>query len=247
MYYGNDIEPNRSHKTMRAIKATRQHVVQTHNPSSIQPGQMLQVRFPNIGSDDVIVPGSFFISGALKITSTKDPKRTGVLNIGRKIVKTLKVYFESNEVLSISNYDKIMTYFDLWLAKSRWIPKGIQTAKALALRVAAKNATGDVEETAIAKTLSNRFQIPIDFELLKNVGPYHQHSLPDKLEIQLTFNDAKSIVLGSTTALAAAVDPDYNYSMVDIGTEWDQITGSTLASSMASQYRMFAFPFTRIL
>jgi len=63
----------------------------------------------------------------------------------------------------------------------------------------------------------------------------------------LTFNDAKKIVLGSTTALAAAVDPDYNYSMVDIGTEWDQITGSTLASSMASQYRMFAFPFTRIL
>jgi len=84
-----------------------------------------------------------------------------------------------------------MTYFDLWLskkAKSRRIPQGIQTAKGLALRVAAKDATEDVEETAVAKTLSNRFQIPIDFELLKNVGPYHQHSLADKLEIQLTFN-----------------------------------------------------------
>jgi len=241
--YGEDIKPNRSHKTMRATRATRQHVVQTHNPSSIQPGQTLQVRFPNIGPDDVIVPGSFFISGALKITSVKDSKRTVVPNIGRKIVKTLKVYFESKEVLSINNYDEIMTYFDLWLskkAKSRRIPQGIQTAKGLALRVGAKDATGDAEETAIAKTLGNRFQIPIDFELLKNVGPYHQHSLADKLEIQLTFNDAKSIVFGSTSTLAAANDSDYNYSMVDIRTEWDQITDSELARSMANQYQRFA-------
>jgi len=76
---------------------------------------MLQVRFPNIGPDDVIVLGSFFISGALKLTSTKDPRRTVVPNVRRKIIKTLKVYFESNEVLSISNYDEVMSYFDLWL------------------------------------------------------------------------------------------------------------------------------------
>jgi len=95
--------------------------------------------------------------------------------------------------------------------------------------------------------LSNRFQIPIDFELLKNVGPYHQHSLADKLEIQLTFNDAKSIVLGSTSTFAAANDAEYNYSMIDIRTEWDQITDSELARSVASQYRMFALSFMRML
>jgi len=95
--------------------------------------------------------------------------------------------------------------------------------------------------------LSNRFQIPIDFELLKNVGPYHQHSLADKLEIQLTFNDAKSIVLGSTSTFAAANDAEYNYSMIDIRTEWDQITDSELARSVASQYQMFALSFMRML
>ena len=110
-----------------------------------------------------------------------------------------------------------------------------------------EDATGNVEETAIAKTLSNRFQILIDFELLNKVGPYHQHSLAVKLEIQLTFNDAKSIVLGSTSTLAAANDSDYNYSMVDIRTEWDQITDPELARSMANQYQRFALPFTRIL
>jgi len=248
--YGEDIEPRRMYKTMRAIRATRQHVVQTHNPSSIQPGQMLQIRFPNIGPNDVIVPGSFVVSGALKITSAKDPKRTVVPNIGRKIVKTLKVYFKGNEVLSINNYDEIMTYFDLWLskkAKSWRIPQGIQTAKGLALRVGAKDATGDIEKIAIAKTLGDRFQIPIDFELLNNVGPFHQHSLADKLEIQLTFNDPKSIVLGSTATLAAAPDADYNYSMVDIKTEWDQITDFNPAHRMASKYQKFALPFTRII
>ena len=38
----------------------QQHVVVTHNPSSIEPGQTLQVRFPNLGENNVIAPGSFF-------------------------------------------------------------------------------------------------------------------------------------------------------------------------------------------
>ena len=95
----------------------RQHVVLTHNPSSIDPGQTLQVRFPNLGPTDVIVPGSFFISFALNLTSAKDPARTVVPNVGRKIIKTLRIYFEGNEVISVSNYDEIMTYYDFWLSK----------------------------------------------------------------------------------------------------------------------------------
>ena len=118
----------------------------------------------------------------------------------------------------------------------------------MALRVTSKDATGDVEETAIAKTLGNRFRIPIDFELLNSVGPYHQHSLADKLEIQLTFNDAKSIILGSTSALAAANDADYGYMFTDIRTEWDQITHEDIASSMAMQYHeKFPVPFRRLV
>jgi len=169
-----------------------------------------------------------------------------VPNVGGKIIKTLKVLFESNEVLSISNYDEVMSYFDLWLSKK---DKSRQTEKGLALRVGSKDATGDVEETAIGKTLGNRFRIPIDFELLNSVEPYHQHSLADKLEIQLTFNDDKWIILGSTAALAAANDADYGYTFTDIRTEWDQITDSAdsdIARSMAI-YQMFALPFTRIV
>ena len=55
-----DINPNRSTRIMRAERAHRLHVVLTHNPRSIEPGQTLQVRFPNLGDHDVIAPGSFF-------------------------------------------------------------------------------------------------------------------------------------------------------------------------------------------
>ena len=243
-----DINPNRSNRIMKAERAHRQHVVLTHNPSSIEPGQSLQVRFPNLGNTEVIVPGSFFISFALNLKGRKDEARSVVPNIGRKIIKTFKIFFEGNEVLSINNYDEIMTYMDFWLSKkdkARRVFQGIDDADALKLRVNSKGATGDAGKTAVAKTFGNRFRIPIDFELLNDIGPYHQASLNDKLEIRLTFNDKKAVILGSSPTLAAAADADYDYSVTDIRTEWDQITSPGLASSMRSVYQGLALPFTR--
>ena len=99
----------------------------------------------------------------------------------------------------------------------------------------------------MAKKFGNRFRIPIDFELLNDIGPYHQASLDDKLEIKLTFNDKKAIILGSTPALAAADDADYDYFVTDIKTEWDQITSPSLASLMSSIYQNgLALPYTRV-
>ena len=244
-----DINPHRSSRVMRAERAHRAHIVLTHNPSSIEPGQTLQVRFPILGDHDVIAPGSFFISFALNLKSKKDEARSVVPNVGRKIIKTFKIYFEGNEVLSINNYDEIMAYRDFWLAKkdkARRAFQGIDDADALKLRVASKGATGDAGKTAVAKTFGNRFRIPIDFELLNDIGPFHQASLADKLEIKLTFNDKKAVILGSTSTLSAAADADYDYSVTDIQTEWDQITSPALASSMRSVYQRLALPFTRV-
>ena len=95
----------------------------------------------------------------------------------------------------------------------------------------------------MAKTFGNRFRIPIDFELLNDIGPYHQASLADKLEIKLTFNDSKAVILGSTPTLAGAADSDYDYSVTDIRTECDQITSPALARSV---YQRLALPFTRV-
>ena len=91
-----------------------------------------------------------------------------------KSSKRSKFISKGNEVLSISNYDEIKTYMDFWLAKkdkARRVFQGIDDADALKLRVASKGATGDAGKTAVAKTFGNRFRIPIDFELLNDIGP----------------------------------------------------------------------------
>ena len=55
MEYGKRLNPEHSLRTPKGIKGTRQKVIVTHNPSEIDQNQELLVRFPNLGSDDIIV------------------------------------------------------------------------------------------------------------------------------------------------------------------------------------------------
>ena len=55
MEYGNKLNPERSLQTSHGIKGTGQKVIVTHNRSQIDQNQLLLFRFPNLGSDDVIV------------------------------------------------------------------------------------------------------------------------------------------------------------------------------------------------
>ena len=90
----------------------------THNPSEIDQNQILLVRFPNLGNDDVIISGTANLSFNIELTSTTDPNRTQVSNICRAIIKKLAVKFEGNKILSIDNYDVFACYRDLWKTKS---------------------------------------------------------------------------------------------------------------------------------
>ena len=56
---GNLLDPTRRLKTPLGIKGDKSTVIITNNPSSIEPNQMLTIRFPNLGPDDVIVPGTY--------------------------------------------------------------------------------------------------------------------------------------------------------------------------------------------
>ena len=60
----------------------------------IDQNQNLLVKFPNLGSDDVIIPGTANLSFNTEFTSTADPNRTLVSNIGRAIIKKLALKFE---------------------------------------------------------------------------------------------------------------------------------------------------------
>ena len=111
------IKPEHSLRTPKGIEGIRQKVIVTHNPSVIDQNQDLLVRFPNLGSDDVIIPGMANLSFNIELTSTADPNRTIVSNIGRAIIKKLAVKFEGNEILSIDNY-VFACYRDLWKSKT---------------------------------------------------------------------------------------------------------------------------------
>ena len=121
MEYGNKLNPERSLRTAKGIKGTRQKVIVTHNPSEICQNQLLMVNFPNLASDDVIIPGTANLSFNTELTSTADPNRTLVSNIGRAIVQKLAVKFEGNEILCIDDFDIFVCYRDLWKTKSEKI------------------------------------------------------------------------------------------------------------------------------
>ena len=105
MEYGKRLNPECSLRTPKGIKGTRQKVIVTHNPSEVDQAQLLEVKFPNLGSDDIIVPGTVNLSLNIELSSTVDPNRTLVSNIGRAIVKKLAVRFDGNEIMSIDDYD----------------------------------------------------------------------------------------------------------------------------------------------
>ena len=118
MEYRERLNPEWSLETPKGIKGTRQKVIVTHNPSEIDQAQELLVRFLNLGSDDVIIPGTANLSFNIELTSTVDANRTLVSNIGRAIIKKLAVKFEGNEIMSVDDFDVLACYRDLWKTKS---------------------------------------------------------------------------------------------------------------------------------
>ena len=109
--YGKQLKPNHSLRKANGIEGIRQKVIVIHNPSKIDQNQLLLVRFPNLGIDDVIIPGMANLCFNIELTATTDLNRTLVSNIGRAIIKQLAVKFEGNEILSIDNYDVFACLF----------------------------------------------------------------------------------------------------------------------------------------
>ena len=180
MEYGKRLNPEHSLRTPKGMKGTRQKVIVTHNPSEIDQAQELLVRFPNLGSDDVIIPGTANLSFNIELSSTLEANRTLVSNIGRAIIKKLAVKFEGNEIMSIDDYDIFGCYQDLWKTKSEKrnaIQQGIIsndgcTENCIKLRINAgnKDAT-NAQDKAITDAYGNKFIIPLDFEMLDSADP----------------------------------------------------------------------------
>ena len=239
MEYGKLLNPERSLRMPKGIKGTRQKVIVTHNPSEIDQAQELLVRFPNLGSDDVIIPGMVNLSFNVELTSAIDANRTLVSNIGRAVVKKLAVKFEGNEIMSVDNFDVFACYRDLWQTKSEKrnaIRQGIISAdgcmeNCIELRINAgdKNAS-NTQDKAIADAYRNKFIIPLDFEMLDSAAPYYQAGLGNRLCYELTFNDYNRV---KNTGVSSPKVPDAKYKITDISLEYEITTQPDLARDLS--------------
>ena len=204
MEYGKGLNPEHSLRTPKGIKGTRQKVIVTHNPSEIDQAQELLVRFPNLGSDDVIIPGTANFSFNIELTSTVDANRTLVSNIGRAIIKKLAVKFEGNEIMSVDDFDLLACYRDLWKTKPEKrnairqciISTDGCMENCIKLRINAgnKDATNVQDKAIHADAYRNKFIIPLDFEMLDSAAPYYQAGLGNRLCYELTFNDYNRVI-----------------------------------------------------
>ena len=164
----------------------------------IDQAQLLEVKFPNLGIDNIIIPGMVNLSFNIELTSTADPKRMLVSNIGRSIIKKLAIKFEGNEIMSVDNFGILACCRDLWKTASEMknaIRQGIIstdgctiTCMRLRINAADKSAT-PAEDKAIVDAYKNKFIIPLNFEMLDSSAPYYQVGLGNRLCYEITFND----------------------------------------------------------
>ena len=252
MEYGKRLNPECSLRTPKGIKGTRQKVIVTHNPSEIDQAQELLVRFPNLGSDDVIIPITANLSFNIELTSTVDTNRTLVSNIGRAIIKKLAVKFEGNEIMSIDNFDVFACYQDLWKTKSEKrnairqviISNDGCMENCIKLRInAGDKSTGNAQDKAIADAYRNKFIIPLDFEMLDSAAPYYQAGLRNRL-YELTFNDYNQV---TKSRVSSPKVPDAKYKITDISLEYEIVTQPDLTRSIRSEYQHMALLYDRIL
>ena len=250
MEYGNKLNPERSLRTAKGIKGSRQKVIVTHSLSEIGQNQLLTVKFPNLASDDVIVPGTANHSFNIELTSTADTKRKLVSNIGRAIIQKLAVRFEGNEILCIDNFDILTYYRDLWKTKSEKVNAVRQsiisidgnTENCMKFRTnASDKSPGNAKDKAIADAYGNKFIIPLDFEMLQSVMPYYKAGLGNRLCYEITTNYYNRVINFTVAS------PDAMYKITDISLEYKIVTQPNLARHISDEYQSMVPLYDRVI
>ena len=76
----------------------------------IDQNELLMGKFPNLGSDDIIIQGTVNLSFNIELSSEADSNRLLVSNIGRAIVKMLSGKFDGNLIFDLNAFDVFACY-----------------------------------------------------------------------------------------------------------------------------------------
>ena len=246
MEVGNKLNPQRSYRKGFALKGLRQHIIKTNNPSTIGPGELLTIRFPNLKENQVTIPKTTKLTFNIVLAGT-DKTRTLVKNLGRNIIRKLVVKLEGNEIISIDDYDVLCSYYDCWKGtteRANDVFQGIveadgQTENAIKHRINAADKASNARDETVASIYDNRFCIPLDFEILESTIPFYQYGLGSRLTYELTFNDYGDVI--------KSTEDDATYTISNISLEFDTITNSSLASQIRTEYMKYSILYDRIL
>ena len=235
MEVGDKLNPQRSYR-----KGLRQHIIKTNNPSTICPGELLTVTFPDLKENQVIIPSTTKLTFNISLAGT-DVNRTLLGNLGRNIIRKLVVKLEGNEIISTDDYDILYSFYDCWKTateRHNAIFQGIveaegQTENAIKHWINATDKAGNAKDQTVASTYDNRFCIPLDFEILETSLPLYQYGLGSRLTYELTFADYSDVI--------KAMDPDATYTISNISLEFD-----TIASQIRTEYMKSSILYDRI-
>ena len=246
MEVGDKLNPQRSYRKGFALKGLHQHIIKTNNPSTIGPGELLTVRFPNLKENQVIVPSTTKLTFNISLVGT-DVNRTLVGKLGKNIIRKLVVTLEGNEIISINDYNVLYSYYDCWKCKTEGLNavfQGIveadsQTEGAIKHRINAGDKANNAKDQTVASIYDNRFCIPLDFEILESSLPLYQYGLGSCLTYKLTFADYSDVI--------KANKPDATYTISNISLEFDTIINASLAGQIRTEYMKSSILYDRIL
>ena len=88
----------------------------------------------------------------------------------------------------------------------------------------------NAQDKAIVDAYSNKFIIPLDFEMLDSAMPYYQAGLRNRLSYKLKFNDYNRVIK------SAVASTDAKYKITDISLEYDIVTQPDLARFIKAEY-----------
>ena len=246
MEVGDKLNPQRSYRKGFALKGLSQHIIKTNNPSTIGPGELLIVRFPDLKENQVIIPSTTKLTFNISLAGT-DVNKTLVGNLGRNIIRKLVVKLEGNEIISIDDYDVLYSYYDCWKCKTERLNsvfQGIvdadgQTENAIRHRINSGDKANNAKDQTVASIYDNRFSIPLDFEIFESSLPLYQYGLGSHLTYELTFADYSDVI--------KATNPDTTYTISNISLEFDAIINASLASQIRTEYMKSSILYDRIL
>ena len=246
MELGDKLNPQRSYRKGFALKGLRQHIIKTNNPSTIGPGELLTVRFPDLKENQVTIPSTTKLTFNITLAGT-DVNRTLVKNLGRNIIRKLVVKLDGNEIISIDDHDVLFSYIDSWKTvteRRNAVFQGIvetdgQTENAIKHQINSGDKANNAKDETVASIYDNRFCIPLDFEILESSFPLYQYGLGSHLTYELTYNDYSDVI--------KATDPDATYTISNISLEFDTIINSSLANQIRTEYMKSSILYDRIL